>query len=817
MLEQVLIALASGGGTAVVTAAGTDAWSTVRYRVAGWLGRGDRDRERLERELLDDTAVVLRRADPASAGQERIRQEAAWAARFRELLEGLPPGDRERAAAEFRSLIDLGPTCHRQPADGVQRESGGTPSLRRTGSVIGGEARHPVPRELPAAPAGFIDGNDATLDVAAHLGTQGTETTPAALRIVTISGMGGVGKTWLALHWAHSCADDFPDGQLFADLRGFDPTEPPVLSAAVLRRFLNALGVHPAALPDSSEAQRALFRTLTADRKILILLDNAHDSSQVIPLLPGSPHCAVIVTSRNRLTDLALRYGAQRLELGPVTAAHGERMIAEALGRDRIAFEHLAVERIVDHCGGLPLAISIMIGRARSHPSFPLRALADETSVEAGRLDALEDDDVGLRAVLAGSYRALPEPAARFFRLLGMVAGPDISLMAASRLTGETVSRCRQLLRSLEGVNLLEEHRSGRYRMHDLVRLYAAELAGDEASALQQERALRQLVDHYERTACAAAQALAPHRPPLMFPLDTDEGSQMSDISTALAWFDNEHLCVLAAQRTAVRYAWHKSVWQLTWALNGYYWRRGNLTENLMAWRSGLAAAGILAEPAVQALSHLRYGQLCERMGRHEEADRHLRHALILAEHRDDPPSEAGIHRALAFVLGSEDRCGEALRHAETALELYQSACDLAGESEALGAVAWFHARLDHVDEARSYCERALAMSRRTGYRVGEATAVGTFAFIDWITGNLATALAICHQALVLYREIEDRYWEAELLDGMASISHGLGRDGEALDFWQQALAMYHDQLRTSHVHRVEQCLAQLGEAENAG
>jgi tetratricopeptide (TPR) repeat protein len=670
-----------------------------------------------------------------------------------------------------------------------------------------GQERVP-PRQLPAAPVGAVGREDELRRVVAHLcGGDGGGPPSRSAPVVTITGAGGMGKTWFAMSAAHGCADRFPDGQLFADLGGFDATREPVSPAVVLREFLDALGVPPNQLPDGEGAQTGLLRSMLADRSVLMVLDNARDTAQVAPLLPAGPRCAVIVTSRRTLIGLDVRHGARHLALEVLPAVQAQRMMAAAIGPDRMVFERQAVDTLVSACGGLPLAIALVAGRAQAHRSFPLSSLADEFAEAADRLDALETDDAGtgLRVVMSGSYAALSAPAARVFRLLGLAPGPDVGVEAAKVLTGLTGSRCRSLLRALENAHLLEEHRPGRFRMHELVRLYAAERAEEEESSPEQH--LLPVIDHYTRIASVAAQVLAPHRPPPFAGADDERAEAAKDVSAALTWFDDENLCLLAALRSAARLGWHEAVWRLTWAVDGYYWRRGDLRANLAAWSFGLTAAESMAQPALLALSHLRYGQLCQRLGQREEAARHLGRALTLAGRNGDPPGQARIHRALAFVLGSEDQCEEALRHAEHALGLFRSAGDARGESEALGAVAWFHARLGHLDEGRTTSDQALVLSRSIGYRVGEAVAMGTSAYLDWHAGRLANARLVARQTLVLYREIGDKYWEAELLDGIAGISHELELYAEARDAWQQALVLYREQLRATRVQRVEEML----------
>lgn len=350
-------------------------------------------------------------------------------------------------------------------SDPVLSAPGTSPSIR---------IQHPpVPRQLPTSPPLFV-GRSAELrrldDVLTSRDGRGD-----GVPISVISGVGGIGKTWLTLHWARQHIGLFPDGQLYVDLRGFNPSGRPMSSAMAVRGLLDTLGVHPTAIPRDPDAQAALYRSMVADRRLLIVLDNARDAAQVIPLLPGSPTCAVLITSRNRLSGLATTHCARLLTVSELTDPEAHELLATRLGTDRLAAEPNATAELVAYCGGIPLALSIVADRAEAHPDFPLAALAAELRDTTTRLSALDSPDLAasLPAVLSWSYEALTIEQAQVFELLGVAAEQDINVPAVASLTEMSAERVLAVLRSLEQASLLNQHAPGHWRMHDLIRLFA--------------------------------------------------------------------------------------------------------------------------------------------------------------------------------------------------------------------------------------------------------------------------------------------------------------------------------------------------------
>ncbi|MEV4049566.1 BTAD domain-containing putative transcriptional regulator [Amycolatopsis sp. NPDC049688] len=674
-----------------------------------------------------------------------------------------------------------------------------------------------VPLQLPAPPRWFTGrGTElARLDEALTAEPDDRPSgSPAAGTVVisALGGAGGIGKTWLALAWAHQHTDRFPDGQLFVDLHGFSPTEEPMASAVAVRGFLDALGVDPGRIPTDLDAQAALYRSLVADRRMLVVLDNAATAEQVVPLLPGSPSCTVLVTGRTRLASLIDRHGARQLQLDVLTHDEARALLAARLGADRVAAEPAAVEELVALCGGYPLALSITARDAATRPDVPLAEVAAELR-ELGleMLDHDTDPAASLPAVLSWSLRRLTDEHRTVFALLGIAPGPDTTLPAVTALTNLPPARARKALSALGEASLLERRPGGRYAMHDLIRAYAATTAHDLPDDVR-ETALVRVMDFHLHTAHTANDLLAPARA-LVQPDPPAPGVHphpLSDAAAALAWLDAEHATLLATQRAAVALGCHHVVWHLAQALDTFHFRRGHQHDMLTAWRAALDAAAHLPDPATRSRAHRILGNACARLGLHEEAIGHLDRALDLAVRHDDPTEQAHTHRALAYawVRRGDDR--RALGHARHALDLYRTVDLPVREAEALNAVGWCAARLGDFDTARDHCDAALTLHGHHHNLEGEATTLDSLAFIAHRTGDHQQAIDHYHQARALRRTLGDAYEAADTLDSIGHPHAALGQHERARQVWQEALELYREQGRDDDAERVQRQLDDL-------
>ncbi|WP_431905773.1 ATP-binding protein [Micromonospora carbonacea] len=727
-----------------------------------------------------DFVVAYVAACAAHAARTDVRLPAAatdltrWDAAHRRLLraaDAARPGRRLGAAVR----AELG------RAAAVGRTTDPTAPYRPAGEWV-------VPRQLPTAVRHFV-GRSAQLAALTALSADPAE--PGTVLISAIGGTAGVGKTALALHWAHQVADRYPDGQLYVDLRGFDP-DAPMSPAEALGGFLEGLAVPPARIPAGLAAQAALFRSLLAGRRILLLLDNARDTEQVRPLLPGSPGCLVVVTSRHQLPGLVAAEGAYPLALGLLSPAESRDLLSRRLGAQRVAREPAAVRRILAASSGLPLALAVVAARAALHPEFPLARLADELDDTRGGLDGFcaAEVDTDVRAVLSWSYRRLDPAAATLFRLLGLHPGPDLSAAAAASLVAATEAEARRPLAALTRANLLTEHTPGRYALHDLLRAYAGELTHATDDAAGRRAALGRLLDHYLRTAHAADLLLHRHRDPIDLPA-ARAGTvtpELPDKTAAWTWLAAEQRTLLAAIALAARSGFGTHAWQLAWSVNTYLDRLGAWQDQATAQRLALRAAVEVGDRAGQALAHRNRAVACLRLGGYDEARAHLEQALGLHDALGDHVGCARTHLNLGILAERQGRHRQALAHAQRAFDLFVAAGHDSGQANALNNIGWYHSQLGDHRRALDCCRRALALQQRTGNRYWEAHTWDSLGCAHHHLGEPAQAVDCYERALVLWREAGERYFEAATLTHLGDTRQAAGAPEAARTAWGHAL-----------------------------
>ncbi|MFF4171335.1 BTAD domain-containing putative transcriptional regulator [Streptomyces sp. NPDC001744] len=517
--------------------------------------------------------------------------------------------------------------------------------------------RVPAPEGLPRAPRGFTGRGAelAALDRAVRGGDG-----PVCL----VTGPAGVGKTSFAVHWAYERRADFPDGRLFADLKGFSETPAPE-TAAVLRDFLLALGVPPQRMPEGVEARGALFRSLTAERRLLVVLDNARSSEQVRPLLPGGDHCATLVTSRDRLGGLIASDAARPMPLGHLPEADGAALLATVLGADRIAAEPAAAARLAGLCDGLPLALRVTAARLAERPAWTLGAMVGELADEQSRLSLLDVEDRGVSAALRLTVQQLPDSAARMFRAIGLHTGADLDRFAAGALAGTSPVQASADLDRLAAAHLLTESVPGRWTPHDLVRLYARHLAPQA-----DPEGLIRLLDHYLYTGLAADAAAEPgSQPCYALPADARRPAgvrEFEDRTAALEWYAAERAALEGAVTTAAALGLHDRAWRLAlvqWPL--MLSRIGDGWTPVL--EAGLASAEQVGDVDAQSRARALLGWVLHAEGRNAEALVHLEKAPGLAARAGDAISEAIAyvnHAAVLDATGEHERAGLLMLHA---------------------------------------------------------------------------------------------------------------------------------------------------------
>jgi DNA-binding SARP family transcriptional activator/Tfp pilus assembly protein PilF len=652
--------------------------------------------------------------------------------------------------------------------------------------------RRPLPAQLPHQIPDFT-GRYAELDRLDTLVAGDRESIGTSVVITSISGTAGVGKTALAVHWAHRISEQFPDGQLYVNLRGFDPTGSAMKPAEAIRGFLDAFGVTPQQLPTSLEAQAALYRSLLAGRRVLVLLDNAADEDQVRPLLPGSPGCLVMVTSRSELPGLIVTEGAQPLLVDLMSVPEARQLLSRRIGESRVAAEAQAVGNIIALCARLPLALMLVAARAATHPGFRLSALAAELSEAGGSLDAFDSEDqaTNVRAVFSWSYQRLSVSGQRLFRLLGLHFGPDVSMPAVVSLAGMPREQVRHALAELTRAHLVSERIPGRFAFHDLLRAYAAEVAYTQDPDDYRYAARYRVLDHYLHNAYRADEVLNRHRDRPFMLADASPGvtpESLADQKQALAWFESEHAVLLAVLRHTTGFDTH--IWQLVWALAPFFEYQGHWRDWRDSQSIALDASLRLSDKQAQALSHFSLGSAFVQLSSYDHAHTHLQHARSLFRELGDNTGQAYTYHILARMLDRQELYREALPHALQALSLFKAAGHHTGRARALNAVGWFHAHIGDYEQGLACCQEALDLQREIGDLFGQAETYDSLGYAHRHLGHQDEATACYQQAVHLYGELGDLYSEADTLVALGDAHQAFGDCESARMAWQRALTI---------------------------
>ena len=709
------------------------------------------------------------------------------------------------------------------------------------------------PRQLPPDTYGFTARTAELAVLDGLLDNAGRE--PSAVVVSAVAGTGGVGKTALAVHWAHRVADRFPDGQLYVDLRGYDPDQP-LDPAGVLAGFLRALGVPGAQIPFDAAERAARYRTLLAGRRMLVLLDNAGSADQVRLLLPGTPSCFVLVTSRDSLAGLVARHGARRLDLDLLAADEAVALLRTLVG-PRIDAEPQAAAALAQRCARLPLALRLAAEIVAARPSASLGDLVAGLGDEHRRLDLLDagaDRRTAVRAVFSWSYHRLPEPAAGLFRLLGLHPGRDLDGYAAAALAATDLPRTGQLVDVLVRAHLVERTPTGRLRMHDLLRAYAAELAGTEPAPARRAARAR-LLDQYLATASAAMDTLSPaehHRRPQV-PVPDTPLAPVGEPAAARAWLAAELPNLVATATHATAEGWPGYAGRLAVTLSYHLENGGHYTEALAIYGDALAAARG-QDVAAEADAHHRIGNIMVNLGRHADAAEHYQRALRLRRELGDAAmvgrtlnnlgnlyqrwgrhAEAAeaFQEALASQRALGDRYGEAvvlcnlgdhyvssggpyrqaLAYYERAVGLCREVDDRSGEGTTLACIAHLFTRFGRYGEAAEAAVRGLSLVREVGDRYGECYARGALGLARLGLGYGEQARADVTAALRLARAIDDRMAEWDTLAALGRVCLRTGRSGDALEHFRGALALAR---RSGYRSREVSSLNGIGEALRA-
>jgi tetratricopeptide (TPR) repeat protein len=739
-------------------------------------------------DLGDPDSIAGGRGSPAKARQPDTRPLAAAPSPV-------------TGAAEGSSLpaVSFSPVVLPSKTGGLEQENAPVRRSSLPGRKRRWQRTGPSPAQVPAEPPGFA-GRATELRWLQSLipGERGdTGEKPRSCPVVLITGTAGVGKTTLAIRFAGLAASRFPDGQLYVNLRGFSPGSAALSPGTALQGFLDALGVSPRQVPPAVEAQSALLRSLLDGKRMLLVLDNARNADQVRPLLPASPGCMVMVTSRSQLVGLVAAEGALPLALGMLTADEATELLAARLGEERVAAEPDAAAMLARQSAGLPLALSVACARALTRGTVRLADLAAELASARDRLDALSTGEVttDLRAVFSWSVDKLSDQAAQTFLLIGLHPGPEITAAAAASLTAAPIGRARAALPELIRASLLTEDVAGRFSCHDLLRAYAAELAAATLTTAERDLATRRVLNHYLHSAHAAAARLYPAHGtvPLPAPLDgvaPEAFSGTGAYERAIAWFSAEDRVLANLIEQAAAQHQDEHCWKLAW-----YWapllnRRGRTTELLAVTRTAVLCADRLGDRDALAHAHCELGNATARHGDYRAADEHLRKALELFTELGDTASVGQTQYRLGVLLAHQERWDEALAHAVEALRLRRSLADRAPLAYSENMVGWILAHTGQPDAALSYCRRALGMHTESGSRTGMADTLDSIAFAYGQLADYERSIAHYEQALEIYRLLGDPQGEATAWLDLGDIQLASGQPDAARRSWERSRAL---------------------------
>ena len=649
-------------------------------------------------------------------------------------------------------------------------------------------AERPVPAQLPADVRGFAGRAEELRRLDALLAAADE---PTAVLISAVSGTAGVGKTALAIHWAHRVRDRFPDGQLYVNLRGFDPDGRPLDPADALRGLLDALGISADRMPADLDARVGLYRSLMAGRRALVVLDNARDAEQVRPLLPGTPAAVAVVTSRNKLMPLVAGVGAHPVDIDVLSLPESRELLRRRLGADAVAADPNAVDRIITTCARLPLALAVAAARARQiGPATVAADLADAGQ----RLDTLDAGDAAsqVRAVLCWSYDTLCPDAAGLFRLLGLHPAADIAVPAAASLAGRPVDEVRRLLRVLTAASLIVEDADGRFAFHDLLRVFAAELTHRLDAEEDRRAALARLLDHYVQIAHRSARLLGcrqrlsdpdPPDPAVTAPVPADRRG-------AIGWFAAESHAVLACIHLGAATGLHRQICHLADSILDILDGQSRWGELEVVQHVAITSARRTGDRAMEAHARRALAQACARTGRHGEALAELRQSDALFASLADHRGLSLTHKNLSIVYEGLGRIREAVLHAGQSLHFARMAADPALEVGALNAVGWMHVVHGDPEAGLAHCLAALTLSRRHSRRA-EPVVLDSLGHAYLRLGRPGDAIASFRQSIALHRSFDERRGTGTALLGLGDAHEAAGDESAARRAWQDALEIF--------------------------
>lgn len=638
------------------------------------------------------------------------------------------------------------------------------------------------PAQLPATVPDFTGRSAFVTELGGRLATA----EGSVMAVSAVAGIGGVGKTTLAVHVAHQARPHFPDGQLYVDLQGAGAraAEP----ETVLGSFLRALGTADSAIPDTLDERAALYRSTLDGRRVLVLLDNAHDAAQIRPLLPGTPGCAALVTSRVRMVDLA---GAHLVDLDVMSPEEALQLFTRIVGAERVGAEREAALDVVAACGFLPLAIRIAASRLAARRTWTVSVLAAKLADERRRLDELQAGDLAVKATFELGYGQLEPAQARAFRLLGLADGPDISLAAAAALLDRDPHAAEDLLEALVDTSLVESAAPGRYRYHDLVRLYARACAERDEVAAARESALSRLLDFYLATAAGVyalerpGDRLADHREPTQY-----SGLSFADRHTAQDWLYTEANSLLACVRQTSDAGAVRRAVDLLWATKDLAESGANAKQYeaaAVAMRD-LARSSDDARAEGRALITLTNARLAG--GRFDQAERDAQRAMRLADAVGDPLPSCWAPNDLGIIALYQNRHAEGEAFLTRAIENFRADGNRPGEASALCNLSRIHLAMGHTTSAVALAQRGIGIYDELGHTLRGANGRYALGLALAQSGEHLEATEQLHTALDVFRDSRQRLWEGMTIFRLAEVDLAAAFPARAATKAEQALAV---------------------------
>jgi tetratricopeptide (TPR) repeat protein/transcriptional regulator with XRE-family HTH domain len=736
--------------------------AAIEEPTLGALLNGWRKRALLTQEqLADRSGVSVRTIRKLEAGQVRRPHSQS----LQRLAGALGLSDQERTVL----------SAAQQPAAAGRRPAPAVPA-----------------RQLPMDVPGFTGRAEQLAQLDALL-PDSPEGSPGTVVITVIAGTAGVGKTALAVHWAYQVGGRFPDGQLYVSLHGYAPG-PPLGPLPALAQLLGALGVTADRVPVQLDQAAGLYRSLLAGKRMLVVLDNARSAEQVRPLLPGSPGCLVLITSRDRLDGLVASHGANRLLLDVLSPTEAVSLVGHIIGERRVAAEPQATGELVRACAFLPLAVRIAAANLAGHPGESIATYVARLR-QGDRLAELAvdgDPHAAVGAAFDRSYTTLSPDAQRMFRQLGLVPGPEVTAWAAAALAGAQPEQARRLLERLSAAHLVEPRASGRFGFHDLLRRYAYQRTLRDDSARERQQTERRLLSWYLHTAAAAVGLLYPGRLHLPIPTPAPGLPQVEfeERADALAWLRAERANLVSAVTHAAEHGHRPAAWLLADTLRGYFWHHRHMTDWLTVAQAGLTAAAATDDLRAQAAGHRSLGMAWGCLGDYGQAANHHTSALRLARQAGWADGEAASLASLGLTYRDLGRLQDAADHLTQALARYRQTGSNLGEAVTLVNLGAVVRELGWPEHAAEHVANALAMSEKIGSQGAQIAALGTLGELDHDLGRLDDAQRHLSRSLALTRDLGDRYGEAHAMCVLARVYRDAGSHTQAMKVARASLAL---------------------------